>query len=268
MLRFHVDYYKPEGKKAHPSPVRPWQKAVEAILAKHDTATAHRRSTPCWPPPASTTPLNTTACLTRFSKPKTRPRPRLCAAQHRLRRSRPAEGDGCAADSKTCPRKKETTRWDPRAKSRPQSHPGLLQRPLRHQPLVNEFDLYYQDVQKRIKDHQWPDADLRKGLSGGPAPQNRHHHRGGHAAHRFDSKYLNTCTWTKPQAPRLDTGVLAHQPRAQRHQALRQHPRLSPTANQRGRRHCPVLGEKRATKRARSGWWTKPRSSSKSWTPR
>jgi type I restriction enzyme R subunit len=24
---------------------------------------------------------------------------------------------------------------------------------------INEFDLYYQDVQKRIKDHQWPNAD-------------------------------------------------------------------------------------------------------------
>jgi type I restriction enzyme, R subunit len=27
---------------------------------------------------------------------------------------------------------------------------------------ISEFDLYYQDVQKRIKDQQWPDADLRK----------------------------------------------------------------------------------------------------------
>jgi type I restriction enzyme R subunit len=27
---------------------------------------------------------------------------------------------------------------------------------------IGEFDLYYQDVQKRIKDQQWPEADLRK----------------------------------------------------------------------------------------------------------
>jgi type I restriction enzyme R subunit len=47
-----------------------------------------------------------------------------------------------------------------RQKSRPQSHPGRLQRPLRHQPQIGEFDLYYQDVQKRIKDQQWPNADF------------------------------------------------------------------------------------------------------------
>ena len=27
---------------------------------------------------------------------------------------------------------------------------------------LSEFDLYYQDVQKRIKDQQWPEADLKK----------------------------------------------------------------------------------------------------------
>jgi type I restriction enzyme, R subunit len=57
---------------------------------------------------------------------------------------------------------------------------------------IEEFDLYYQDVQQRIKDQQWPDADLRKAYPG--------------AAHHkiditivvdmlltgFDSKYLNT----------------------------------------------------------------------------
>lgn len=57
---------------------------------------------------------------------------------------------------------------------------------------IEEFDLYYQDVQQRIKDQQWPDADLRKANPGA-------------AQHKiditivvdmlltgFDSKYLNT----------------------------------------------------------------------------
>ena len=35
---------------------------------------------------------------------------------------------------------------------------------------INEFDLYYQDVQKRVKDQQWPEADLRK-----PIPNVPHH---------------------------------------------------------------------------------------------
>lgn len=57
---------------------------------------------------------------------------------------------------------------------------------------IEEFDLFYQDVQQRIKDQQWPDADLRKAYPGA-------------AQHKiditivvdmlltgFDSKYLNT----------------------------------------------------------------------------
>ena len=44
---------------------------------------------------------------------------------------------------------------------------------------LNEFDLYYQDVQQRIKDPKIQQCRL-------PAQkQNRHHHRGGHASHRF-----------------------------------------------------------------------------------
>ncbi|OYU42415.1 MAG: DEAD/DEAH box helicase, partial [Burkholderiales bacterium PBB4] len=48
VLRFHVDYYKPEGHNTKVPPPKPGEalakKAViEAILAKHDTATAGRR---------------------------------------------------------------------------------------------------------------------------------------------------------------------------------------------------------------------------------
>ena len=44
VLRFHVDYFKPEGKNP-PKPGEALAKkaVIEAILAKHDTATAHRR---------------------------------------------------------------------------------------------------------------------------------------------------------------------------------------------------------------------------------
>lgn len=44
MLRFHVDYYKPEGKNP-PKPGEALAKraVIEAILAKHDVATAGRR---------------------------------------------------------------------------------------------------------------------------------------------------------------------------------------------------------------------------------
>jgi type I restriction enzyme, R subunit len=57
---------------------------------------------------------------------------------------------------------------------------------------ISEFDLYYQDVQKRIKDQQWPEADLRKAFPTVP------HHKiditivVDMLLTGFDSKYLNT----------------------------------------------------------------------------
>src|SRR3546814_7673356 len=44
VLRFHVDYYKPDGKRP-PKPGEPLAKRaiVDAILAKHDAATGGRR---------------------------------------------------------------------------------------------------------------------------------------------------------------------------------------------------------------------------------
>jgi type I restriction enzyme R subunit len=57
---------------------------------------------------------------------------------------------------------------------------------------INEFDLYNQDVQKRIKDQQWPNADLQKAFPNVP------HHKiditivVDMLLTGFDSKYLNT----------------------------------------------------------------------------
>jgi type I restriction enzyme R subunit len=57
---------------------------------------------------------------------------------------------------------------------------------------IEEFDLYYQDVQQRIKDQQWPDADLRKA-----SPQIAQHKLDitivvDMLLTGFDSKHLNT----------------------------------------------------------------------------
>ena len=44
VLRFHIDYFKPEGKKLPKASEGLAKKAVvEAFLAKHDTATGGRR---------------------------------------------------------------------------------------------------------------------------------------------------------------------------------------------------------------------------------
>ena len=67
VLRFHVDYYKPDGQeRSSPARRSPRRAVVEAILAKHDAATggrkfnAHPRHRL-----ASTTPSSTTRCSMR-----------------------------------------------------------------------------------------------------------------------------------------------------------------------------------------------------------
>ncbi|WP_230369772.1 type I restriction enzyme subunit R domain-containing protein [Paludibacterium denitrificans] len=93
-------------------------------------------------------------------------------------------------------------------------------------------------MQKRIKDQQYPNADLPHSqkiditivvdmlLTG------------------FDSKYLNTLYVDKNlKYHGLIQGLLAHQPRLERQQALWQCARLPPAAKARGRGHHAVLGQ-------------------------
>jgi type I restriction enzyme R subunit len=165
VLRFHVDYFKPEGPdpKNPPKPGEALAKKaiIEAILAKHDTATAGRRFNAVLATAASTTPSNTTACSTSCKPPGKRPTPALCrstspACSHRRPRAMPMS----SRSRKTCPRKSWTTSKTPKAK-KPPSKPlwPATTRATGTNHTLSEFDLYYQDVQKRIKDQQWPNAD-------------------------------------------------------------------------------------------------------------
>ena len=64
---------------------------------------------------------------------------------------------------KTCPRNRKTTsttRRRKRGRSRLSSPTTTSRFGTNHR--IEEFDLYYQDVQKRIKDQQFPNADLPK----------------------------------------------------------------------------------------------------------
>ena len=112
---------------------------------------------------------------------------------------------------------------------------------------IGEFDLYYQDVQKRIKDQQWPNADrphtqkiditivVEMLLTG------------------FDSKYLNTLYVDKKL---IHHGLIQAFSRTnrmpQRHKALRQHPRFPPAAGGRRRRHHSILWRSRQRKSPRN----------------
>ncbi|CAG4883648.1 Type I restriction enzyme R Protein (modular protein) [Georgfuchsia toluolica] len=162
----------------------------------------------------------------------------LPAAQHRLRLlTARRRQQGRAADSGRPAAGKGRQRAGTRQEEgSPQVHHRRLQHPLwqqsqrgRVRPLLSGC----------AKAHQGPAIPQQR-----PAAQqeDRHHYRGGYAAHWLRLQVPEyPLRGQEPQVPRPDSGVLAHQPHTQRHQALRQHPRLSPAAGSRGYRHRPLL---------------------------
>ncbi|MEN0654077.1 MULTISPECIES: type I restriction endonuclease subunit R [Hyphobacterium] len=195
VLRFHVDYFKPEGKSV-PKPGEPLAKraVIEAILAKHDQATGQRRFNAL----LATSSIND--AIEYFDLFKTMQAEKL-AADPGFRPlniacvfSPPAEGDADVNQiQEDLPQEKEDNAVEPEKKK--EALKAILadyntRYGTNHK--IGEFDLYYQDVQKRIKDQQWPDADLKK------AYPNQPHHKiditivVDMLLTGFDSKFLNT----------------------------------------------------------------------------
>ncbi|QYJ15608.1 Type-1 restriction enzyme R protein [Rubrobacter xylanophilus DSM 9941] len=162
VLRFHVDYYKPEGAPVKPGETLAKQKVVEAILDKHDAATNQRRfnallatasiddaieyyhlfkeiQTKRQAEDETYQPLNV-ACV--FSPPADGNRD---IAQ--LQEDLPQE----LADNRKEPNKKKEALKAIIAdyNARYGTNFDLF-----------GFDGYYQDVQQRIKDHKYPNKDL------------------------------------------------------------------------------------------------------------
>ena len=195
VLRFHVHYFKPQGKTV-PKPGEPLAKraVIEAILSKHDAATGHRRYNAL----LATASINdaveyyalfkTMQAERQAADPNFRPLKIACVF------SPPADGDPDVRQiQEDLPQEKEDNAVEPEEKK--EALKAILedynaQFGTNHK--LGEFDLYYQDVQKRIKDQQWPEADLRK------AYPNQTHHKiditivVDMLLTGFDSKFLNT----------------------------------------------------------------------------
>ncbi len=163
VLRFHIDYYKPEGE-AQPKPGEAIakRKVIETILAKHDAATAERKFNAI----LATSSIND--AIEYFEKfkamqvqrqaddPEFRPLNIACVF------SPPAEGNKDVQQiQEDLPQETADNQHDPERKKEAlkdiiadyNERYGTNHR-------MAEFDLYYQDAQKRIKDQQFPNADL------------------------------------------------------------------------------------------------------------
>ena len=163
VLRFHIDYYKAEGERLpKPGEGLKKEKVIETILAKHDAATADRKFNAI----LATSSINEAIeyfeafkkmqAARQAADPDFRPLNIACVFSppsdvsqdvRQLQEDLPQEqfDNQTGPDAKTTALKAIIDDYN-------------TQYETNHQ--IAEFDLYYQDVQKRIKDQQWPNADL------------------------------------------------------------------------------------------------------------
>ncbi|NIJ64103.1 type I restriction enzyme R subunit [Sphingomonas leidyi] len=195
VLRFHVDYYKPQGKTL-PKPGEPLAKraVIEAILAKHDAATGQRRFNALLATSSINDAIEYYDLFKTMQAEKLAVDPGFRSLNIACVFSPPADGDPDVKQiQEDLPQEKEDNAVEPEKKK--EALKAILadynaQYGTNHK--IGEFDLYYQDVQRRIKDQQWPDADLKK------AYPNQLHHKiditivVDMLLTGFDSKFLNT----------------------------------------------------------------------------
>ena len=182
VLRFHIDYYQPQGKAApsspaaatdpgargskkpqpKPSPALSQRAIVEAILDKHPAATNHGRFNAL----LATASINDAIRYYELFQEVQAER-RAADPDYRLLNiacvfSPPAEGNRDVRQlQEDLPQEQADNQQEPEAKK------AALQRIMadynaqyRTNHSLGEFDRYYQDVQKRIKDQQYPHSDV------------------------------------------------------------------------------------------------------------
>jgi type I restriction enzyme, R subunit len=171
VLRFHVDYFKPEGQNTKlplPKPVPPKpgealakRAVIEAILAKHDTATASRRFNAVLATNSINDAIEYHGLFQSLQEAKQKADPNFVPLNIACVFSPPADGNPDVKQiQEDLPQEKLDNEKDPEEKKKALKA-ILASYNTRYgtNHSINEFDLYYQDVQKRIKDQQWPNAD-------------------------------------------------------------------------------------------------------------
>ncbi len=167
VLRFHVDYYKP---KEHSAP-RPGQalakRAIaEAILEKHDAATGDRRFNALLATASINDAIEYWLVFKALQAERQADDPEFVPLKIAAVFSPPAEGNKDVRQiQEDLPQEKEDNRHDP--EGRKAALTAIIEDYNQRYGTnydLNNFDLYYQDIQQRIKSQQFSNRDLpRKG---------------------------------------------------------------------------------------------------------
>lgn len=176
VLKFNVDYFKPEGKDAAKASQAPTKRAIgEAILAKHDAATHDRRFNAIFATASISDAIEYHGLFQSIQHERQAADPAFVPLKIACVFSPPADGNSdvkqlqedltqesseyaIQAGEDVEKKKKEIERKKQALKTIIADYNAAYG----SNHSIGEFDGYYQDVQKRIKDQQFPNADLPK----------------------------------------------------------------------------------------------------------
>jgi type I restriction enzyme, R subunit len=168
VLRFHVDYYKPDAKLVLKPGERLTKEAVvDAILAKHNAATGGRRFNAILATGSINDAIEYHDIFQNTQDEMLANDPHFVPLSVAAVFSPPSDvSPDVKQIQEDLPQEREDNEQEPEAKKA--ALRGIIasyNRRFGTSHRLEEFDLYYQDIQKRIKDQQFANADLpKKGL--------------------------------------------------------------------------------------------------------
>ena len=162
VLRFHVDYFKRQGNtQPKPEEAITQQAIVETIINKHNAATGSRRFNAILTTASINNAIEYYHLFNEIQKQKKKTDKNFVPLNVACVFSPPAEGNKDIQQiQEDLEQEKEDNKQNPNEKK--MALKNIIkdynkQYGTNHS--INAFDLYYQDVQKRIKDHQYSNAD-------------------------------------------------------------------------------------------------------------
>lgn len=175
VLRFHVDYFKPESEDVPKKGLNLSKKAVvEAIIAKHDTATNDRRFNAILATGSINDAIEYVEMFKELQGERQQADPDFDPLKIACVFSPPAQAvakDNDPNSAKNVADIKQLQEDLPQEQADNKKDPEKKKNALKAiiadynerystNHSINEFDLYYQDVQTRIKDQKYPNANL------------------------------------------------------------------------------------------------------------
>jgi type I restriction enzyme R subunit len=162
VLRFHVDYFKPDAAPVKPGEALAKRAVVEAILDKHAAATNQRKFNALFATASIDDAIAYFDLFQQIQAERAVANPDFAPLQIACVFSPPAEGNRDVAQlQEDLPQELADNRIEPNRKKEALARiiADYNARYGTNHDLTN-FDSYYQDVQQRIKDQKYPNSDL------------------------------------------------------------------------------------------------------------